>query len=30
MRRVALAFLLVTAGLIVVAGQTPADQKLQA
>ena len=29
MRRVALALLLVTAGLIVVAGQTPADQKLQ-
>ena len=29
MRRVPLALLLVTAGLIVVAGQTPADQKLQ-
>ena len=30
MRRVALALALVTAGLIVVAGQAPADQKLQA
>ena len=29
MRRVALALVLVTAGLIVVAGQAPTDQKLQ-